>query len=64
MDPNPVFHVDLERAIFRESGMALSATPVGDAGILWETTGNYNDATLPGNLRAFRCHQSCQRSLG
>jgi uncharacterized protein (TIGR03437 family) len=35
-------------------GMAVSANGVQDgSGILWETTGNYSDATLPGALHAF-----------
>jgi uncharacterized protein (TIGR03437 family) len=40
---------------FARIGMTLSADGARmDSGILWETSGNYNDATAPGTLRAYR----------
>ena len=39
---------------FGRIGMTLSADGErSDSGILWETSGNYNDTTASGNLRAF-----------
>lgn len=39
---------------FGRIGMTISANgDRNDSGILWETTGNYNDPSLPGTLHAF-----------
>ena len=52
-DPSPV-SVASGTAAFGRIGMTISADGGrDDTGILWQTTGNYNDPSAPGALHAF-----------
>jgi uncharacterized protein (TIGR03437 family) len=53
IDPTPVATASISLTYSRV-GMTLSADGSrGESGIVWQTSGNYNDASAPGALRAF-----------